>query len=174
MTAAMKSEAIDSWQEGDGKPTQCVEKQRLYSANEGPYSQGYGLPRVMYGCENWIVKKAECQRIDAFELWCWRRILKVPWTGRRSDQSILREINLKYLLEWLIGKAPDDGKDWRRIGHQRIRWLDGIINAVDISLGELQEMVRNREAWHSAVHGTAKSWTWLGKWTTTQFFYCIV
>ena len=119
-------------------------------------------------------------RIDAFELWCWRRLLKVPWTGRRSNQSVLREINPEYSLEGLMLKLKlqyfghlmhtDDSLEEslilekiegrRRIGHQRIiRWLDGITNAMDINLGKLEQMVRNREAWHSAVHGAAKSWT---------------
>ena len=129
---------------------------------------------------------AECQRIDAFKLWCWRRLLKVPWTTRRLNQSILREINPGYSLEghaeaetpvfwsldanrWLIGKVPDAGKidSRRRRGHQRVRWLDGITDAMNMNLGKLREMVRNREAWHVVVHGVAKSLTWLGDWTIT-------
>ena len=91
-----------SWQESDDKPRQCVEKERHYSANKGPYSQGYGFPVVMYGSESWTVKKAEHQRIDAFKLWHWRRLLKVPWTAKRPNQSTLREINPEYSLEGLM------------------------------------------------------------------------
>ena len=104
VTAAMKSEEVVSWQESHDKPRLCVEKQRHYSADKGLYSQGYGFPVVTYSCESWTIKKAECQRIDAFELWCWRRLLKVTWTARTSDQSILREINSEYSLERLMLK----------------------------------------------------------------------
>ena len=114
---------ISSWQESDGKPRQCVEKQRYYSADKGLYSQGYGLPSGHYSCDSWTAKKAEHQSVDAFGLWCWRRLLKVPWTARRSNQSILRVINPEYSAEapvfwssevhrWLTGKVPDAWEDW--------------------------------------------------------------
>ena len=139
------------------------------------------FPLVMYDCESWTVKKAEHQRIDAFKLWCWRRLLKVPWTIRRSNQSILREINPEYSLEGLMLKLKpqyfahlrktDDslekslmlGKiEGRKRGYQRRRWLDGITDAMNMNLGKLWQKVRDKEAWRAVVRGVAKNWTQLG------------
>ena len=151
------------------------------------------FPVVIHSFEGWTVKKAERQRIDAFELWCWRWLLGIPWTARRSNQPIVREINTEYSLEGLMVKlklqyfghlmstddllekslmlAKIEGR--RRRGHRRMRWLDGITDAMNVNLCKFQEMVRDREAWCIAVHGVTKSWTLLGNWitTTSQLYF---
>ena len=181
------------WKTSYDQTIQHVKKQRYDFTNKGSSSQSYGFPVVMDGCEIWTIKRAERWRIDVFELWCWRRLLRIPWTARRSNQSILKEISPECSLERLMLKpklqyfghlmwradsfektlmlGKIEGR--RRRSQQRMRWLDGITDTVDMSLSIFQKLVMDREAWRAVVHGVTKNWTWLSNraelnWTETR------
>ena len=187
VTAALKLKDLDPWRTAMTDSDSMLKSRDITLPTKVSIVKAIIFPVVMYKCESWTVKKTECWRTHTFELWCWRRLLRVPWTARRSNQSIQKEINTEYSLEGLMLKlklqyfghliwtanslektlmlGKIEGR--KRRGQQRMTWLDGITDSMDMNLGKFKEMVRDGEACHATVRVIAKSRTWLGNWITT-------